>query len=325
MLDLSVVVPVYRCEECLRALYDRVTRAVAEITPRYEIIFVDDRSPDGSWSSLRELTALDSHVKAVRLSRNFGQHAAITAGLAESRGSRVVVMDCDLQDPPEEIPRLYATAEQGYDIVFARRRSRRHSLFRRGAARLYFKLMNVFLGTSIEGEYGSFSIISRRIADEFLAFRDRDRHYLLILYWLGFEHTSIDVAHSERHGGRSAYSLGALLRHAADGVFFQTTKLLRWIVYLGLLIALAGFALAAILVIAYLAGATPPTGYTSLAVLILVSTGTVLTSVGVAALYLGKVFEQVRGRPLYVVDERIHDVAQTSSRDDLEVAPHEAP
>jgi polyisoprenyl-phosphate glycosyltransferase len=325
VLDLSVVIPVYRCEECLRALYDRVTRAVAEVTPRYEIVFVDDRSPDGGWSTIRELAALDPHVKAVRLSRNFGQHAAITAGLAESRGSRVVVMDCDLQDPPEEVPRLYAAAEQGYDIVFARRRSRRHSLYRRAAARLYFKLMNVFLGTSIEGEFGSFSIISRKVVDEFLAFRDRDRHYLLILYWLGFEHTSIDVGHAKRYGGRSAYSLGALLQHAADGVFFQTTKLLRWIVYLGLLIALAGFALAAILVIAYLAGTRPPSGYTSLAVLILFSTGAVLTSLGVAALYLGKVFEQVRARPLYVVDERTESGVASTTAEAEDVTSREAP
>jgi dolichol-phosphate mannosyltransferase len=184
--------------------------------------------------------------------------------------------------------------------------------------------MNVFLGTSIEGEYGSFSILRRKVVDEFCAFRDQDRHYLLILYWLGFEHTSIDVSHGERYAGRSAYSLGALLRHAADGVFFQTTKLLRWTVYLGLLLALAGFVLAAALVVAYLAGAKPPTGYTSLAVLILVSTGTVLTSLGVAALYLGTVFEQVKDRPLYVVDERVHDSTEARSRGQREIAPRPA-
>jgi glycosyltransferase involved in cell wall biosynthesis len=308
MTELTVVVPVYRCEECLRALYDRLTRSVSEVTPDYELVFVDDRSPDDGWSTLREFAALDPRVKAIRLSRNFGQHPAVTAGLAESTGRWVVVMDCDLQDPPEEVPRLYATAQHGYDIVFARRKSRRHSLFRRGAARLYFKLMNVFLGTSIEGEYGSFSILARKVVDEFLRFRDRDRHYLLILYWLGFNYTAIDVEHDERYAGRSAYSLPMLLRHAAAGLFFQTTKLLRWIVYLGLFIALSGFALALALVSAFFAGAHSPSGYTSLAVLILLSTGFTLTSLGVTGLYLGKVFEQVKQRPMYVVDERLADL-----------------
>jgi glycosyltransferase involved in cell wall biosynthesis len=312
--ELSVVVPVYRCETCLRQLYERLTRSVSEITSDYELVLVDDRSPDDGWTTLRELAALDQHVKAVRLSRNFGQHPAITAGLATSSGRWVVVMDCDLQDPPEEIRRLYSAAQQGYDIVFARRKSRRHALFRRASARVYARLMNLFLGTSIEGEYGAFSIISQRVVREFLALRDRDRHYLLILAWLGFSHTSIDVGHGERYAGRSAYSLTALIRHAANGIFFQTTTLLRWIVYVGLFTALAGFAFALELVIAYLAGAKPPSGYTSLAILVLVSTGFILTSLGVIGLYLGKVFEQVKQRPLYVIDERINldDSAQAA-------------
>jgi len=305
MAQLSVVVPVYSCDECLRALYDRLARVLSEITLDFEIVFVDDRSPDDAWSTLRELATQDERVKAVRLSRNFGQHPAITAGLAESTGHWVVVMDCDLQDPPEEIPQLYATAQQGYDIVFARRKRRRDSPLRRASARLYFGLMNTFLGTSIDGEYGSFSILNRKVVDEFLRFRDRDRHYLLILYWLGFEHMAIDVAHGSRHAGKSAYSVSSLLRHAVDGVFFQTATLLRWIVFSGLLIACAGFASAIALVVTYFAGADPPSGYTSLAVLILLSTGFVLTSLGITALYVGKVFEQAKDRPLYVVDERI--------------------
>jgi len=214
-------------------------------------------------------------------------------------------MDCDLQDPPEEIPRLYDAAKAGYEIVFARRKTRRHSLFRRASAAAYTKLMNLFLGTTIEGEYGAFSIISRKVVTEFLGLQDRDRHYLLILSWLGFSQTSIDVDHGERHSGQSAYSFASLVRHALDGVFFQTTTLLRWIVYTGLALALLGFGLALELVIAYVFGAEPPSGYTSVSVLILLSTGFILTSLGVTGLYLGKVFEQVKARPLYIIDERI--------------------
>jgi dolichol-phosphate mannosyltransferase len=318
-VELSVVVPVYRCESCLRRLHERLTRSLSEITSDYELVFVDDRSPDEGWATLRELAALDSHVKAIRLSRNFGQHPAITAGLAESQGRWVVVMDCDLQDPPEQIRRLYTAAQQGYDIVFARRKSRRHALFRRASARFYAKLMNTFLGTSIEGDYGAFSMISRKVVHEFLELGDRDRHYLLILSWLGFSHTSVDVEHGERYAGRSAYSLSALMRHAIDGIFFQTTTLLRWIVYVGLLSALLGFAFALELVIAYLVGADPPSGYTSLAVLILLSTGFILTSLGITGLYVGKIFEQVKQRPLYVVDERTEGLDHAGATRGVEV------
>lgn len=305
MPELSVVIPVYRCDTCLRPLHERLTRSLETITSDYEVVFVDDRSPDDCWRVLEELVARDPRLRALRLSRNFGQHPAITAGLAESTGRWIVVMDCDLQDPPEEIPRLYAAAQQGFDVVFARRKRRHHSVFRRLSARVYTKLMNVFLGTSIEGEYGAFSMISRKVAVEFLRLLDRDRHYLLILSWLGFRQTSIDVEHGPRHSGRSAYSLASLVRHAVDGLFFQTTTLLRWIVYAGLTTAFLGFGFALGLVVAYLAGADPPSGYTSLAVLLLVSTGLILTSLGVTGLYLGKVFEQVKQRPLYVVDERL--------------------
>jgi glycosyltransferase involved in cell wall biosynthesis len=319
VVELSVVVPVYRCESCLRPLYERLTRSLSEITPDYELVFVDDRSPDDGWATLLELAALDSHVRAIRLSRNFGQHPAITAGLAESRGRWVVVMDCDLQDPPEEIRRLYGAAQRGYDIVFARRKSRRDGFFRRTSARFYAKLMNTFLGTSIEGEYGAFSMMSRKVVRQFLQLHDRDRHYLLILSWLGFSNTSIDVEHGERHAGRSAYSLSALMRHAIDGVFFQTTTLLRWIVYAGMLSALVGFGFALELIIAYATGADPPSGYTSLAVLILLSTGFILTSLGVTGLYVGKIFEQVKERPLYVVDERTDSFDRAGDTQDVEV------
>jgi dolichol-phosphate mannosyltransferase len=314
VFELSVVIPVYGCESCLWALHERLTETLSTVTARYELVFVDDRSPDDSWSTLRDLASRDSHVKAIRLSRNFGQHPAITAGLAETTGRWVVVMDCDLQDPPEEIPRLYATAKHGHDIVFARRKRRHHSLFRRASAAAYARVMNLFLGTSIEGEYGAFSIISRKVVAEFLGLRDRDRHYLLILSWLGFSHTSIEVEHGSRHSGRSAYSIPALVRHALDGVFFQTTTLLRWIVYAGLVVALLGFGLALELVVVYLFGADPPSGYTSLAVLVLLSTGSILVSLGVTGLYLGKVFEQVKGRPLYIVDERVAGDRAADSR-----------
>lgn len=304
MVELSVVVPVYGCSDSLRALHQRVTAAVRGITDSYEIVLVDDCDNRGSWEVIAELATRDGRVKAYRLSRNFGQHAAITAGLAHCGGRWAVVMDCDLQDPPENISLLYQKATEGYDVVLARRKEKRHSLFRRTASRLYFKLMNIFNKTPIDGEFGSFSIISRKVIDAFLQFQDRERHYLFILQWVGFRSASIDYEHAPRHSGSSSYDLSRLIRHAFDGMFFQTTILLRWIVYLGFCVSSAGFLLAAYFVYMYLAHSVMP-GFTSLAVLILVVGGFMIMSTGITGLYIGKVFNQVKGRPLYVVDKAI--------------------
>lgn len=309
MTELSVVVPVYGCRDCVKELHERIVKAVEPVTSSFEVIFVDDRSPDRSWPVLEGLAGADGRVKALRLSRNFGQHAAITAGLAAGTGEWTVVMDCDLQDPPEAIPSLYARAKEGFDLVLARRRQRSHSPFRLALARVYFKLLNTFMGTDIDGSYGTFSILNRKVVDAYLSLGDRDRHYLFVLYWLGFEHGTIEVEHKDRAAGRSSYTLGRLLRHAVSGVFFQTTTLLLYIVYLGFVVAGLGVLWAIYLIYLY-AVVHQPTGYTSLAVLILVIGGFIIISTGVTGLYIGRVFQQVKGRPLYVVDM----VAQQSER-----------
>jgi polyisoprenyl-phosphate glycosyltransferase len=270
----------------------------------YELIFVDDRSPDGAWQILRELTVADSHVRALRLSRNFGQQAAITAGIAAGRGSWTVVMDCDLQDPPEFVAELYAKSQEGFDIVLGRRKEKKQPFLRLLAARLYFKFLRLFLGVHISGEYGSFSIMAAKVREAFLRVPDRDRHYLPILLWLGFNRASVDYEHGERHAGESSYSLRSLVRLAVEGVFFQTASLLRWIVYLGFCVALAGALLAVALIVLAIV-VNPPPGWTSLAVLILLVGGFIIVSTGVTGLYIGKIFQQVKNRPLFLVDEEL--------------------
>lgn len=312
MTELSVVVPVYRCEGCLRELHARLTSSVAGVDGGVEFIFVEDRSDDSSWDVLRELGSSDARVKAYRLSRNFGQHAAITAGLAQSSGRYVVVMDCDLQDPPEEIPRIYAKAREGYDIVFARRTRKPQSLPRRLFGRAYFRLLRAFTGSTLDGSYGSFSVISRKVVDAFLRLRDRDRHYLFILHWLGFETTSVEYVPAERFAGKSSYSARALIAHALDGVFFQTTVLLRWIVYLGFFFGALGGAGALYVLVLRLTHSAYP-GWASIVVLLLVIGGFIIISTGVTGLYIGRVFDEVRRRPLYVIDEAYERDEQVSS------------
>jgi len=306
MTELSVVIPVYNAEGCLAELQARLTRTLREMKLRYEIILVDDRSHDASWSVIRDLAKQEPAIKALRLSRNFGQQAAITAGLELSDSNWVVVMDCDLQDPPEDIPRLYAKALEGFDLVLARRRKRQHSFFRRIAAQTYFRMLGLFNQTSFDHDYGAFSIVSRKVVRAFLTVKDTARHYLLLLYWLGFAAGSIEYEHGDRFSGRSAYSISRLITHAFEGLFFQTTIFLKWIIYMGFGVAGGGFVFAAYLVTQYFVHGLLP-GWTSLAVLILVVGGFTITSIGVAGLYIGKIFEQVKGRPLFVVSEKIVD------------------
>jgi len=299
-VQLSVVVPVYGCAECLAALHERLTASVSPITDRYEFVFVDDRSLDDGWAVLRRLARGDAHVRAFRLSRNFGQDAAITAGLAQARGQWAVVMDCDLQEAPEDIPRLWAAAGEGYEMVRTVRRGWRHSWFRRSTSRLYRRLT---LETDVRPDYSNLSLLSRRVIDAFLQLRDRDREYMIALDWLGYDSTAIEIEHHDRHAGDSGYTFQKLIRVALDGMFFRSTVLLRVVVLLGFVVALIGVVLAGFEVVDYFVEhdkAVP--GYTSLAVLLLVLAGFIIFSVGIVGLYVGRIFEQVKNRPLFLID-----------------------
>jgi polyisoprenyl-phosphate glycosyltransferase len=320
-VQLSVVIPVYACAGCLAALHERLTRSVSEIVEHYELVFVDDRSVDGGWAVLQELARGDEHVRAFRLSRNFGQHAAITAGLAQARGQWAVVMDCDLQEAPEDVPRLWA-ARVGYDIVRSIRHGRRHPRLKRWGSRVYRKLT---LETDVRPDYSTLSLISRRVIDAFLRLRDRDREYMIVLDWLGFDSTTIEIEHAVRHEGESGYSLGRLVRVALDGMFFRSTVLLRVVVLAGFVVAVAGILLAAYEVADYLIepGSTVP-GYTSLAVLLLVLAGFIIVSVGVVGLYVGRIFEQVKGRPLFLIDDRAEGPESTPPEPESTLPPEPA-
>ena len=316
-VELSVVVPVYGCADCLLALHDRLTASVSSVTSSYELVFVDDRSADGGWSVLQRLARDDAHVRAYRLSRNFGQDAAITAGLGQARGRWAVVMDCDLQEAPEDIPRLWAAAKGGYDIVRTVRRDWRHSEFRRFTSRLYRRLT---LETDVRPDYSNLSLLSRRVVDAFLRLRDRDREYMIALDWLGFDSTAIEIDHHDRHAGESGYTLERLVRVALDGMFFRSTVLLRLVVLVGFLVALAGLIVAGFEIVDYFIEPQKSVpGYTSLAVLVLVLAGVIIVSVGVVGLYVGRIFEQVKNRPLFLIAEEAEHRARTHAPDLLEL------
>jgi glycosyltransferase involved in cell wall biosynthesis len=298
---ISVVIPVYGCRACLVALCERLYTTLSAMVTSFEIIFVDDRSPDNAWEEIVLLKALYPSVVGVRLSRNFGQHIAIAAGLQTAQGEYVVVMDCDLQDPPELIPTMYAKLHEGFDLVLGRRVVRNHSKFRTTMAAGYFGMMSWISDYKIDGTEGSFSLLTRKVVDGYLQFSERERHYLFILRWLGFRQGVVDFTHQQRAAGKSSYSLGRLIRHALSGMFFQTTKFLEWIAIMGFMIAFGGFLMVGYLLYRYFVHGFLA-GWASLFVLIIVSTGVILICLGVVGLYVARIFEQSKQRPLFVID-----------------------
>jgi glycosyltransferase involved in cell wall biosynthesis len=307
--EISVVVPVYGCEGAVAELHRRLVAALEPLAVPFELVFVEDSGPDRSWDRISEVAAEDPRVGAYRLTRNFGQHAAISAGLAEARGAYVVVMDCDLQDPPELIPELYARAQEGYDVVWARQSEKRTSPVRERLGRLYYGSLARVANVHIDPHQGTFSLVSRRVVTAVAAMRDVDRNYVFQLSWLGFPETVVTYDRDGRFEGQSSYTLRALVRHAVAGLVFQTTALLHWVIYAGFMCAFAGLTAAAYLVIAKVTGHIAP-GWTSLAVFTLLVGSVVILSTGVTGLYVGKIFDQVRARPLWVFeDERAATVS----------------
>ena len=305
---LSIVSPVYRAEDIVDALVERIVEAVRPITEAFEIILVEDGSPDGSWERIAWNAARDERIKGVRLSRNFGQHYAITAGLFQSRGAYVVVMDCDLQDDPKYIARLLEEAQKGYDVVYTYKRKRRHSFVKNVLAYAFHRLFTwLSENESVNSEHqvGAYSLLTRKVVDAYCAMQDYHRHYLLLLRWLGFSSSRVEIEHALRFSGKSSYTLRRLIHHAFDGITSQSTRLLRLAIWVGALFCLGALASVVVLVFLYFVHGFAA-GWTSIIVLNLLLSGVVLMFLGVIGLYLGKTFEQVKGKPLYIVAELLN-------------------
>jgi polyisoprenyl-phosphate glycosyltransferase len=303
---ISVVSPVYKAGNIVDELVSRIVATVTTITDSYEIILVEDGSPDNSWEIIEANCRKNPHVKGVKLSRNFGQHYAISAGLAESSGEYVVVMDCDLQENPIYIADLYKEIQKGFDIVYTIKEQRVHSAFKNITAKLFFMVFNYLSENHVaKPGVGTYSILSRKVVDEFCRIRDVHRHYLMVLQSLGFRSTYIHIKHESRFKGKSSYTFAKLVNHAIDGITSQSDKLLRLSISLGFMIFLLAFIWAMTLVVLYFRHGAQP-GYTSLMVMVLLSTGLILMSIGIAGIYIGKIFEQAKGRPLYIIDKKVN-------------------
>ncbi|GAC1381671.1 MAG: glycosyltransferase family 2 protein [Hymenobacter sp.] len=299
----SVVSPVYRANGMVAELVQRIRTSLEPITPHFEIILVDDCSPDDSWDLIEAETNRDSRVRGLHLSRNFGQHCAITAGLDRCRGEWVVVMDCDLQDRPEEIPALFACAQQGYDLVLARRTDRQDTWGKQVLSRWFYCVLSYLTDARQDPAVANFGIYHRKVIAAVLTMRESIRYFPTMVRWVGFRTGYLAVAHAERAVGSSSYGLSKRLRLGLDVMLANSDKPLRLTVKLGLVLAGGTFLFVPITLLRYWAGQIYQPGYASLIISIWFFSGLLLAVLGMVGLYIGKMFEQVKNRPLYIVDK----------------------
>jgi dolichol-phosphate mannosyltransferase len=304
---LSIVIPVYKAGNCLNELYLRLKAALESISPDFEILLVEDCGGDNSWQEIERLAVGDPRVRGIQFSRNFGQHYGITAGLDHCDGDWVVVMDCDLQDRPEEIPRLYAKALEGFDVVLARRGQRRDPLVKRMASALYYKVFSYLADIEYDGEVGNFRIMSRRVVENFRRMREQLRFFGGLVQWMGFPAASIEVEHAERFEGKSTYTFAKLWKLASETIIAHSDKPLRLAIRFGFLMAFFSFGYGVyILGHALIFGSTIP-GWNSLIVSLYFIGGIVIGILGVLGVYLGKTFDESKKRPLYVIRRSTFD------------------
>ena len=304
---LSVVIPVYKAGQCLDELYRRLKASLEIVSPDFEIVLVEDCGGDNSWQVIERLAAADPRVRGIQFSRNFGQHYGITAGVDYCHGDWVVVMDCDLQDRPEEIPRLYAKAQEGYDVVLARRGARHDPPLKRFTSLLFYKIFSYLADIEYDGESGNFLIMSRKVVANFRRLGEQLRFFGGLVQWMGFPTSSIEVEHAERFEGKSTYTFAKLWKLASETIIAHSDKPLRLAVRFGFLMAFFSFCYGMyILGRALFYGSSIP-GWSSLIVSLYFIGGIIITILGIIGIYLGKTFDESKKRPLYIVRRATFD------------------
>ncbi len=299
----SLVVPIFNEEEVLPTTYARVKRVMENTGERFEVIFVDDGSRDGSRQLLDELSHNDRQVRALHFSRNFGHQTAITAGLDYARGEAIIVLDGDLQDPPELIPDMIERWREGFDVVYAKRTARQgESLFKRWSAALFYRLLRFLTDVDIPMDTGDFRLIDRKVSDTLKTLTERSRFIRGLVAWTGFRQTAVEYVREPRLMGQPKYSLGKMLRLGVDAITAFSDKPLRLALYVGsglALISLLG--LVVLLVVAATTASTAsPAWILSLALAFINSVA--LLTLGILGQYVARIHDEVRHRPLYILD-----------------------
>ena len=305
-MDISVVIPVYGCRAALPELHRRLCDSLEQIVDTFEIILVDDCCPQNSWEEIKKLCEKDKHVVGMHMSRNFGQIKAITAGLDKSRGDWIVVMDCDLQDRPESIIELYNKAQEGYDVVFAKREGRVDSAITKFLSRSFYKVYDYFTDGTFDSSICNFSISKRKVIDAYCRMREQNRAYTMFIRWLGFNQTAINLKADARYEGESSYNMKKKLKMAFEIITSQSNKPLMISVKAGFAIAVIALIYIIYVIVRALVVGDTLAGWPSLIGSVYLMGGILLCALGVVGIYVGNIFNEAKNRPIYVISECIN-------------------
>lgn len=303
---ISIVSPVFRGEKIVHELVRRITESISKISEDFEIILVNDFSPDKSWNEILKECDNDKRVKGINLSRNFGQPSAIAAGMQYVKGQWVVVMDCDLQDNPEEIPNFYRKAMEGFDMVIGLRVERNDTFLKRLSSTIFNKVFSYLCDVDSDKRPSNFGIYKRDVIDQYNKLSERGEAFSILLRGLGFKATTIPIHHSERLEGKSSYSLKKLLKFAFNLIVSNTNKPLRLMVYWGVLMAMLSVLFALYNVFAYFFGYINLPGFTTTVFSIWFVGGLIMMQLGVLGIYIGKIFDKTKERPIYIVMDKVN-------------------
>lgn len=313
--DLSIVLPVHNEEGNLHELYGRLVRVLRDAVQTYEIVFVDDGSHDSSYAILEELHKNDPCVKVVKFSRNFGHHVALTAGMDESTGDRVIIMDSDLQDMPEEIPNFLKKMDEGYDVVHGVRINKQHSTVKKLTSWLFIALMNKIIDARYPFNNGIYKAMSRPFIDQLIRFRECDRFLVGLIGYVGFKQTSIDVQHGARFAGEPSYRFRSIVKLGTDALLGYTFLPLRITSFIGYFIAISCMGVIGWLIMRKIIWDLGVTGWTSLMIMVLFLGGLQLICLGIIGEYIARIYTETKRRPLYIVETRL---GHTSPDQDME-------
>lgn len=299
---ISVVVPIFNEEDNIQSLYDSLSNVLKEY--KYEIIMVNDGSNDCSDNCIKELVEKDPRVKLINFTRNFGHEAATTAGVEYAKGDAVIVIDADLQDPPELILDMIKLWENGYEVIYAQRETRKgETIIKRITASLFYKFLDLISETHIPRNTGDFRLMDRKVVNDFKKFREKNRLFRGLISWVGYRQIGIKFNRNKRHAGKTKYNYFKLFRLALDSITSFSTKPLFFITLVGFMVSLFSFFLGIYFILQKLIFKFPIPGWTSLIVTFLFFNGFQIFLIGIVGEYIGRMFIEIKDRPLYLVEE----------------------
>ena len=303
MDKISIVIPLYKSEKYIRELYERTVKTIKTLTVNYEILFIDDCYNDNALHISLDLLKEDKNLKIIKLSRNFGQHAAINAGISNADGEWIIVMDSDLQDLPEEIPKLYQKALEGYEVVLAKRVNRKDFFIKRISSFFFSKIATYLSGFNVDYTTSNFGIYSKRVIEQYKKLPESKLFFPFVIQWLGFKTFKLEVDHSLRSLDSSSYTLSKLLNLACDSIVYSSTKPLILSIKIGIFISAISFSYSLYIILKKLLYGIPVSGWASLISSIWFLSGLIICAIGVLGAYTGKVFDETKKRPMYIIEK----------------------